>query len=120
MSEKVIEKPEISVGLESNTRLFDIVGFAQEKYRSQHFCSCRAVVKDYHLTFEPCEYRAPLREQDIPNHVLSLNGTVFEHFLQSVRKNLAVSFMDVFVQATEGWQSVKFVDPCKKVVQEVA
>jgi len=113
MSKKVIETPEILVGLESNTSLFAIVGFAQEKYRSLDFCSRRCVVKDYHLTFEPCKYQGPLREIDVPDHVLFLNNSIFEHFLQSVRKNLLVnnherniSFMDVIVQATEDWQSV--------------
>ncbi len=124
MSNKVVGRPEIEVGLGSNTRLFAIVEFAQKKFSDQHFCASRCVVKDYHLTFEPCEYQGPLKEEDVrPN--MQLNGAVLEHFLQSVRKyllnnnpNPLLSFMDVKVQATDGWQDIHVVEPCKWVNQK--
>jgi hypothetical protein len=113
-----INMKEISVGVDAHTNLFRIVGLAHKEFASQHFCASRAVIKDFHLTFVPCAYSGPLREEDIPDYVLPLTTSPFEHFLQSVRKNELrnhpsplVSFADVQVIASDGYENVWVTDP---------
>ena len=111
---------EIFVGQSNKpTNLSEIVRFAQEKFGDQHFCALQGKAKDFHLTFEPCVYQGPLRDSEIPNRVLSLHGSIFEHFLQSVRLKLLlkhnsvfVSFGDVSVIAShDGVNDIRIADP---------
>ncbi|MDD5165271.1 MAG: hypothetical protein PHG25_01910 [Candidatus Pacebacteria bacterium] len=96
----------IYVGLDSGPTVFEIVEFAQRSYKGNHFCALTMRIENYYLYFEPCDYHAPLTDEQIPplnNHPVDplQPGCVFEHFLQGVRKQFAgVSFDQINIGFT--------------------
>ncbi len=100
----------LNIGAEAGATVFQVTGFAQKKYKGIHFCSLSArLIGPGYLCFEVCEYRAPLRDDEIPDRIPLLSTVdeppcVYEHFLQSVRKKFAISHDLIRIVSTWNYQ----------------
>jgi len=103
----------IYIGPDSNVTIFDLVGFAQDKYKGNNFCALASLLSENGtLLFVPCEYQA-ISDESVPSssvRFLSLPGEprcIFEHFLQSVRKRfLGIPFQEIYVEGNANYQFV--------------
>ena len=103
----------IHVGHGSKITIFDIVGFAQEIYKGNHFGALAMVVENSKLSFRHCPYEAQLSDDELLDRMSCLSvrpgksPIVFEHFLQCVRRKYpGIGFAELYYVCVGDYQHI--------------